>query len=66
MTKEDSSRQIKCWEEALHCDGAEALEQGAQKSCGCPNPVHCQVDGGFEHPGLVKSVPAQGIEFGTR
>uniref|UniRef100_A0A8B9J095 RAB11 family interacting protein 5 n=1 Tax=Amazona collaria TaxID=241587 RepID=A0A8B9J095_9PSIT len=43
--------------EALPCEGAEALAQGAQRSCGCPIPgsVQGQVGHrGLEHPALWK------------
>ena len=30
---------MRYWEEVLPCGGAEALAQGAQRSCGCPIPV---------------------------
>jgi len=40
----------------------EALDQVAQRSCGCPLPgrVQDQVGWGFEQPGLVEGVPTQG------
>jgi len=48
--------------EILHHEGAEALAQVAQRSCGCPiaGRVQGQVGRGFEHPGLVEAVPAHG------
>ena len=49
-------------------EGGEALEQVAQRSCGCPLPSSAegQVGWGFEQPGLVKGVPAHGSRVGTR
>jgi len=46
----------------------EALEQVAQRSCGCPLPgsVQGQVGWGFEQPGLVGDVPTHGRGGGTR
>ena len=46
----------------------EALEQVAQRGCGCPIPgsVQGQVGWGFEQPGLVEGVPAHGRGVGTR
>jgi len=48
--------------EVLYCEGDEALEQVAQRSCGCPLPgsVQGQAGWGFEQPGLVEGVPAHG------
>jgi len=53
--------------EILSSEGCEALEQAAQRSCGChlPGSVQGQVGQGFEHPGLVESVPAHGRWVGT-
>jgi len=47
--------------------GGEALEEVAQKSCGCPLPgnVQGQVEWGSEQPGLVEGVPAPGRGVGT-
>ena len=47
-------------EEILHHEGGEALEQAAQKSCGCliPGSVQGQVGWGFEQRGLVEGVPS--------
>ena len=44
----------------LHSEGGEALEQVAQRSCGCPLPgsVQGQVGCGSEQPGLVEGVAA--------
>ncbi|GAB0188666.1 hypothetical protein GRJ2_001331900 [Grus japonensis] len=55
-------------EEILYCEGGEALEQVAQRSCGCPMPgnVQGQVGWGFGQRGLVEGVPAHGRGFGTR
>ena len=55
-------------EEVLHCEGGEALEQVAQRGCGCPIPgsVQGQAGWGFEQPGLVEGVPAHGRGVGTR
>ncbi|KAK4814803.1 hypothetical protein QYF61_027248 [Mycteria americana] len=43
----------------LHYEGGEALEQVAQRSCGCPVPgsVQGQVGWGFEQAGLVEGWP---------
>ena len=48
--------------------GNMALEQVAQRSCGCPIPVSVQgqVRWGFEQPGLVEGVPANARGGGTR
>ena len=53
---------MRCKEEVLHCEGGEALAQGAQRGCGCPIPgsVQGRVGWGFEQPGLVEGVPAHG------
>ena len=58
---------MRCKEEVLHCEGGEALEQVAQRSCGCPLPgsVQGQVGWGFEQPDLVADVPAHGRGVGT-
>ena len=55
-------------EEILYCEGGEALEQVAQRSCGCPVPgsVQGQVGRGFEQPGLVEVVPAHGRSLPTQ
>ena len=55
-------------EEIFYNDGAETLEEVAQRGCGCPIPgsVQGQVGWGFEQPGLVKNVPACGRGVGTR
>jgi len=55
-------------EEILHREGGEALAQVAQRSCGCPLPgsAQGQAGRGFEHPGLVEDVPADGRGVGTR
>ena len=49
-------------EEVLPCEGAEALAQGAQRSCGCPIPgsVQGQVGQGLEQLDLEEGVPACG------
>ncbi|GAB0193696.1 hypothetical protein GRJ2_001834900 [Grus japonensis] len=46
----------------LYDEGGEALEQVAQRGCGCPIPgsVQGQVGWGFGQPGLVAGVPAHG------
>ena len=46
----------------------EALEQVAQRSCGCPiiGSVQGQAGRGFEQPGLVDGVPAHGRGVQTR
>uniref|UniRef100_A0A8C0BVW1 Pyruvate dehydrogenase complex component X n=1 Tax=Buteo japonicus TaxID=224669 RepID=A0A8C0BVW1_9AVES len=43
-----------CKEDVLHCEGGEALEEVAQRGCGCPIPgsVQGQVGWGLEQPGL--------------
>jgi len=48
-------------------EGGEALEQVAQRSCGCllPGSVEGWVVWGFEQPGLVEVVPAHGRWVGT-
>ena len=51
------------WAQVLPCEGAEALAQGAQRSCGCPiaGSVQGQVGHrGLEQAALVKGVPARG------
>ncbi|GAB0185147.1 zinc finger protein 501 [Grus japonensis] len=52
-----------CEAEILPCEGAEALAQGAQRSCGCawlPGSVQGQVGWGFGQAGLAEGVPARG------
>jgi len=51
--------------EILFCEGGEALEQIAQRSCCCPLPgsVQGQVGRGFAQPDLVEGVPAHGREL---
>lgn len=46
----------------------EALEQVAQKSCGCPIPgsVQSQLGGGSKEPGWVEGVPLNNRGVGTR
>jgi len=46
----------------IYCEGGEALEQIAQRSCGCllPGSVQGQVGWGFEQPGVVEGVPVHG------
>ena len=53
--------------EILYCEGGEALEYVAQRSCGWPLPgsVQGQAGRGFEQPGLLEGVPAHGREVGT-
>ena len=52
----------------LYCDGGEALEQVAQRSCGCPLPgsVQGQVGWGFGELDVVEGVPGHGRGVGTR
>jgi len=52
----------------VYCVDSEALEQVAQRSCGCPLPgsVQGQVGRGLEQPGLVEGVPACSRVVGTR
>jgi len=54
--------------EILYSEGGEALEQVAQRSCGCslPGSVQGQAGWGFEKPGLVEGVPAHGKGVGMR
>ena len=55
--------EMRCEAEILPCEGAEALAQGAQRSCGCPwlpGSVEGQVGWGFGQAGLVEGVPAHG------
>jgi len=54
--------------ELLYNEGGKALEQVAQRSCGCPLPGSVQGQGGqrFEQPGLVEGVPAHGRWVETR
>jgi len=54
--------------ENLYYESGEALEQVAQKSCGCPLPrsVQSQVEWGFEQPGLVEGALAHDGEDGTK
>ena len=56
------------YKEIHYCEGSETLAQVAQRSCGCPLPgsVQGQAECGFEQPGLVEGVPADGRGFGTR
>ena len=55
-------------EEILYCEAGEALEQAAQRSCGCPVPdsVQGQAGWGFEQLGLVAGVPVHGRGVGSR
>ena len=46
-------------EEALPCEGAEALAQGAQRSCGCPIPGSVQGQAG--HKALEQAAPVEGV-----
>jgi len=48
--------------------GGEALDQVAQRSCGCPllGRVPGQVGWGFEQLGLVEGVPAHDRGVGTK
>lgn len=59
---DSKNRQIQAryQKEVLCCEGAEALEQIVQRSCGCPIPggVQGQAAWNSEQPGLVESVPA--------
>jgi len=43
--------------------GGDALEQVAQRICGCPLPenVQGQVGWGFEQPGLVEGAHGRGV-----
>jgi len=52
----------------LYYKGGEALEQAAQRNCGCPiiGSVQAQVARDFEQPGLVEAVPAHGRGTGIR
>ena len=47
---------MRYWEEILPHEGAEALAQAAQRSCGCPLPGtgEGQVGWSSEQPGLVE------------
>jgi len=49
-------------------EGGEALEQVAQRSCGCtlPRSVQGRVEGRFEQSGLVEGVTTHGREVGIR
>jgi len=59
---------MKCFKEIFYCEGGEALEQVAKRSCGCPLPgsVQSKVGWGCEKPGLVEGVPSRGRGVGTR
>ena len=52
----------------LYYESSEALEQVAQRRCGCPlcGSVRGQVGWSSEQPGLVEDVPAHGRGVGTR
>ena len=52
--------------EIFYDEGGDALEQVAQRSCGCPiiGSVQSLVGQRFEQPDLVQDVPAQGREVG--
>jgi len=58
---------IRYWEQILHHEGGEALEQIAQRSCGCLLPGSVQGQAGWtsEQPDLVEDVPAHGRGVGT-
>lgn len=62
--KEGLSILARYWEEILHCEGAEALAQAAQKSCGCfiTESIQGQTGWGFEQPGLLRRVLVHGRE----
>jgi len=59
---------IRYKKEILHSEYGEAVEQVAQRSCGCPLPgsVPGQAGWSFEQPRLVEGVPAHGRWVGTR
>uniref|UniRef100_A0A8B9F2S9 NudC domain-containing protein 3 n=1 Tax=Amazona collaria TaxID=241587 RepID=A0A8B9F2S9_9PSIT len=61
--------EMSSWAEAVPCEGAEALAQGAQRSCGCPIPGSAQGQvghRGLEHPALWKgSLPVAGVGAGA-
>ena len=50
----------------FHNEHGEALEQVAQRSCGCLFPVQGQDGWGVEQPGVAEGVPAYGSGVGTR
>ncbi|NWV98345.1 SMAD4 protein, partial [Machaerirhynchus nigripectus] len=56
------------WEGIPGCEGGEALAQGAQSSCGCPQipgSAQGQAGQGLEYPGTVEGVPAvAGLHIG--
>ncbi|GAB0206191.1 mitochondrial enolase superfamily member 1 [Grus japonensis] len=53
-------KEVRYKEEMFYNEGAETLEQVAQRGCGCPIPGHIQgqVGRGSEQPDLVEDVPA--------
>ena len=54
-------------EEILYLEGGEALEQIAQRSCGCPitGDVQSQIGWGLEQPSLVRGDPIRCRRIGT-
>ena len=58
---------IRFKKEIGYYEAGEALEQVAQRSCGCPLPgsIQDQVGLGFEQPGVVEGVPAYSRGIGT-
>ena len=54
--------------EIHYCEGGKALDEVAQRSCGCPLPgsVQGQANWVFEQRGLAEGVPVHSRGFGTR
>ena len=59
---------MRYWEEILHHEGGQTLEQAAQRSCeySLAGSVEGQVGWSSEQPGLLEDVPAHGRRVGTR
>ena len=55
-------------QKTLYIEGGKALQQVAQRCCGCPllRSVQGQVGQGFEQPALAEGVPTHGRRVGTR
>jgi len=54
--------------EIHYCEGGKALDEVAQRSCGCPLPgsIQGQVGCISEQRGLVESLPVRGRGSGTK
>jgi len=53
---------MRYWEEILPHEGGEALEQAAQRSCGCPLPGRVQGHVGWSSEWKMSLLMAGGLE----